>query len=112
MDNDANSSMILRERRVQYFSATEEKYAKSGCRKLLDLKRFAFGLDLSQVILQLLKQPTFCGSIEGNREPNGHLCADSRMSIQYTRECLAADTESARCPGNRLTNRIKTTLTQ
>jgi hypothetical protein len=52
-----------------------------GC-EFLDLKGSAFRLDLGQVILQLLKQPTLRGGIEGNREPDGHLRADSRPAIQ------------------------------
>jgi hypothetical protein len=79
----------------RFSPVTEWICVKSSCCKLPDLKRLSLGLDLGQVILQLLKQPTLCGSIEGNREPNGHLCADSRMYIQYARECLTADTESA-----------------
>ena len=65
-------------------SRSESEYAKL----------LATLLRMPQVILRLLIDPAFCGSIKGNRKANSHFRADAGPAIQNSGQRFAANAES------------------
>jgi len=86
--------------------------SQSGSRQLGDVKLLPVALSTRQVVLQLLVQPALGGRAEGQRQANGHLCADTGPSIQDAGEGLTAYTECRRGFGHGQPQWLQTELTE